>query len=227
MDVSCLNSPADGEPFSSSLIHRVSPCYFRQHTPVDNRYFRWLFCLEETRAVTGDIVELGVGPGRFFDYCASWLKQAGPDKTYYGFDTFAGFPSVRNEDLAGIAEDRKSRAKTGFYAFHNRARLERRGRKFGIRAVFVEGDFAETLPSRAPSQVSFLYIDCDLYAGYRAGLENLYERVSPSGIILFDEYEHVSEWPGARRAVDEFFIGKVEKPEKLSFSTSYFVKKEG
>jgi hypothetical protein len=51
----------------------------------------------------------------------------------------------------------------------------------------------------------------------------LYDRVVPGGFILFDEYDRVDEWPGARQAVDEFFADKVEKPQPLPFSPSCYV----
>jgi len=45
-------------------------------------------------------------------------------------------------------------------------------------------------------------------------LEELYPKVVPGGIILFDEYDKDADlvkWPGAKRAVDEFFGNEVKK----------------
>lgn len=198
--------------------------YLRRYSEFDTRYFRWLYCLELTRDLEGDIVELGVGPGRFLLYCATWLKATRSTKRYYGYDTFSGFPSVSEEDLENLAPERVNRVRPGVYGFYNRRRMEKMTRRLGLANVqLVEGDFSETLKRFRPDKVSFLYMDCDLYRSYKAGLEMLYDHVVPGGIILFDEYEWVREWPGARRAVDEFFQDKPEKPEKLPFSTSYFV----
>lgn len=208
----------------AALLHRSSEMYLRRFSNLDARYFRWLFALEQSKELEGDIVELGVGPGRFLVYCGTWRRITGSNKRYWGYDTFAGFPSVHEKDLVGLAPERVDRVKPGVYAFYNKRRIEKLAGRLGLTAItLVEGDFAETLARIRPEKVSFLYMDCDLYESYKAGLELLYDRVVPGGIILFDEYEYVREWPGARRAVDEFFADKVEKPEKLPFSSSYYV----
>lgn len=196
--------------------------YLKTYSTLDVRYFRWLYLLEQTRNLEGDIVELGVGPGRFLAYCASWLKATGSPKRYYGYDTFRGFPSVSEKDKENLSPERLKRVRLGNYAF-SKARIEKLIRRLGLRNVeLIEGDFTQTL-QEIRLKISFLYMDCDLYESYKTGLERLYERVVQGGVILFDEYECVKEWPGARRAVDEFFSDKIEKPERLPFSTSYFV----
>lgn len=209
----------------ATLLHWCSSMYLRRYSALDARYFRWLYLLEQTRDIEGDIVELGVGPGRFLVYCATWLKAAGSSKRYWGYDTFKGFPSVSEKDLDGLAPERQWKVRPGVYAFYNKRRIEKLIKRLGVESyvVLVEGDLTQTLKKIRPDRVSFLYIDCDLYEGYKAGLELLYDRVVPGGAILFDEYEWVKEWPGARRAVDEFFRDKVEKPEKLMFSPSYYI----
>lgn len=205
----------------------VAERYLRTYLNIDERYFRLLYCLEQTKDLKGDVVELGVGSGRSLIYAATWLKNAGSTKHYYGYDTFSGFPSVREEDKVGLSVDRLQRVKVGVYGIYDRARMEKWIRRLGLDNVkLVEGDFTKTLQQVKPERVSFLYIDCDLYDGYKAGLEELYDRMAPGGIILFDEYERIDEWPGARKAVDEFFADKVEKPQKLPCSESYYVRRQ-
>lgn len=197
--------------------------YLKTFSTLDERYFRWLYLLEETKDLDGDIVELGVGPGRFLAYCASWMKAKGINKRYYGYDTFGGFPSVDEKDKENLSPERLKRVQPGNYAF-SKARIERMAKRLSLQNItLVEGDFSKTLKETKPAKISFLYIDCDLYEGYKAGLETLYDRVAKGGAILFDEYERTHEWPGAKRAVDEFFLNKEEKPQKLPFSTSFYV----
>lgn len=213
-----------GSPAVGRVLHSASDKYLRKFSMVDVRYFRWLYCLERTRHLQGDIVELGIGPGRFLTYSVTWMQQTKAEKRYYGYDTFAGFPSVTDEDKEGLRPGRLKRVAPGKYAF-SRDRIERVVRHLGAKdqVQLVQGDFVQTLQQVRPDKISFLYIDCDLYEGYKAGLELLYDRVTPGGLILFDEYEHVDEWPGARKAVDEFFADKPEEPQPLPFSASHFV----
>jgi hypothetical protein len=195
----------------------------RIYKPLDTRYFRWVYSLEKTRHLPGDIVELGVGPGRFMTYCGSWLKATGCAKNYWGYDTFSGFPEVVDQDKVGLVPKRLRLVKPGTYSIP-KSRIERIVRHLDLpNIILVEGDFRETLQSRRPDQISFLYIDCDLYEGYKVGLESLYDQVVPGGIILFDEYDRIDEWPGARQAVDEFFADRPEKPQPLPFSPSCYV----
>ena len=70
----------------------------------------------------------------------------------------------------------------------------------------IKGTFAETLPS-FNKDIEILHIDCDLYKAYLDCLNNLYERVVEGGCIIFDEYFSL-KYPGARDAVNEFFVGK-------------------
>jgi hypothetical protein len=46
-----------------------------------------------------------------------------------------------------------------------------------------------------------LHIDGDWYDSVKSCLDNLYDKVTPGGIIQFDDYGY---WRGARKAIDEF-----------------------
>jgi hypothetical protein len=78
------------------------------------------------------------------------------------------------------------------------------------RVHLVKGLFGETLRTYDGS-IALLHLDCDLYQSYLTTLQTLYGKVARGGIIMFDEYAD-DRWPGARRAIDEFFADKPEKP---------------
>jgi len=63
-------------------------------------------------------------------------------------------------------------------------------------------------------KVSFAHIDLDLYQGVFDTLAFVYPRMPAGGVIVFDDYGFAS-CPGARRAVEEFFDDKPEKPLAL------------
>ena len=72
-----------------------------------------------------------------------------------------------------------------------------------------------------------LHLDCDLYQSYKDSLEFLYPKVVRNGIIAFDEYVN-EEWafPGAVKAINEFFGENVKKIQKCSLTgKSYLIKK--
>ena len=70
----------------------------------------------------------------------------------------------------------------------------------------VKGYFEETIPTSYGSEpIAMLHLDCDLYNSYKVCLEGLYDKVAPGGLILFDEYQKTKNWPGASKAIDNFF----------------------
>jgi O-methyltransferase len=65
----------------------------------------------------------------------------------------------------------------------------------------VEGLFQDTLPVAPIQHIAILHIDGDWYESVKACLENLYDKVTPGGVVQLDDYGY---WKGARKAVDEF-----------------------
>jgi O-methyltransferase len=65
----------------------------------------------------------------------------------------------------------------------------------------VKGLVEETVPDQAPSQISLVRLDTDWYESTKHELEHLYERLTPGGVLIIDDYDY---WEGSRKAVDEF-----------------------
>ena len=78
------------------------------------------------------------------------------------------------------------------------------------RHILVKGDCAETMPvfltDNPGLRVALIYIDVDLERPTYHALINLWERLLPGGIILFDEYEYhkFSESNGVDPFLKEF-----------------------
>ncbi|WP_079717149.1 TylF/MycF/NovP-related O-methyltransferase [Parapedobacter sp. ISTM3] len=67
----------------------------------------------------------------------------------------------------------------------------------------IKGYFEDTLYLTEP--VAFAHIDCDWYASVMSCLVQIEPRLSPGGVIVFDDYY---AWSGCRSAVDEYFRDK-------------------
>ena len=76
------------------------------------------------------------------------------------------------------------------------------------RVHYVKGRVEETIPARAPAEISILRLDTDWYESTKHELDHLYPRLSPGGVVLFDDYGY---WEGAREAVDEFLDATGER----------------
>ena len=152
-------------------------------------------------------------------------EYVGVNRTYYGFDSFEGFPLPSEQDLITPITGQ------GFWASPPEAvlkvlhdgRLNEETIQDSIR--LIKGWFNDTLPSYH-GQIALLHLDCDLYDSYKLALETLYDKVAPGGIIMFDEYDD-PRWPGATKAIDAFFADKTEKPQAhAKCNWKYFVIKQ-
>ena len=68
---------------------------------------------------------------------------------------------------------------------------------------FLKGWFKDTLPNAPVRTISVLRLDGDYYESTRDALSNLYDKVSPGGYLIIDDYGENS-WTYCRKAVDEF-----------------------
>lgn len=163
--------------------------------------------------IPGDIVECGVWRGGSMMLAAlELLRTASHDRRLWLYDTFAGLPKpdaevdvdvLGNRAIDGWNAHTLTDGKT-YWAYADRADVTANMLSTGYPEgllTFVEGMVEETIPATAPGAISLLRIDTDWYASYRHVLNALYDRVSPGGIVIFDDYGHFG---GARKAVDEF-----------------------
>jgi O-methyltransferase len=144
-----------------------------------------------------------------------YLQQQGSRKTIYGFDSFQGFDaSVKRDLLLGGTDAEVKRV--GGFDNTSYSLVQRKLDAFRLRNVRLEpGFFQQSLVRCNAETFSFVHLDCDIYESYALCLEFFYPRLSPGAIVLFDEYNDAS-WPGANRAVDEFFAGRPEKPQSIT-----------
>jgi len=60
-------------------------------------------------------------------------------------------------------------------------------------------------------QFCFIHLDVDIHSSYIECLTELYPKLVPGGVVVFDDYGS-PKWPGAKKAVDELFSDKEESP---------------
>ncbi len=165
-------------------------------------YWQRMFNLIEN--VPGDIVECGTAGGSTLAQFAILCQAYGVKRHIWGFDSFEGLPTPTKEDLSSI----KAVAKRGKFRVTEEMVLDTL-RTNGVaehtikhQITLVKGWFSETLPKYEGS-IALLRIDGDLYESYKTALENLWPKISVGGIVNFAGY-HEAEWPGAKKAVDEY-----------------------
>jgi hypothetical protein len=151
-----------------------------------------------SNGIEGDIVECGTARGGSAALMGLTLKSLGDPRKMWLFDTFEGLPPPSSEDPdSEIAELYVGGFRGGYDEVQDLL-----GRLDILEGVqMVRGLFQDTLPTAEVGAISVLHLDGDWYDSVLVCLEQLYDRVSPGGIIQFDDYGH---WEGARKAVDQF-----------------------
>lgn len=153
----------------------------------------------------GSLVECGFGGGKtanlFIDLIADGLIRK---RSVHLYDSFEGFPLPSEEDKS------KRNPQKGEWArpIEKALDVKARAATLEIPVSVNKGFFEDTTKDYSGSAITILHIDCDLYQSYKTVLETLYDKVNPGGLIMFDEYGEGTKWPGAVKAIDEFFQDK-------------------
>lgn len=168
----------------------------------------------DAEGVPGAFVECGVWNGG----SAGLLAQSAPDRALWLFDSWQGQPPPGADDVS----HQGSRGRAHMFRA-SRARVERLlFQRLGVardRVHLVEGWYEDTLPARRAEipRIALLHLDCDWYASVRLALESFWDALVPGGALFVDDYGY---WRGCRRAVDEFFAARGERPQWTALDAS-------
>lgn len=166
--------------------------------------------LERTKDVPGDVVECGVWKGYSLASIAAKLKSLGSRKRLWAFDSFEGLPAPTSPDR--LADGFHPKALKGHFGDTNLEVVKRKLSVVGYEPVVLKPGWFDKTLHEAPAPLSLVFLDCDLYESYRVCLRELWPKLSPGGIMVFDEY-YSKKYPGARKAIDEYFADKPDKPQ--------------
>jgi hypothetical protein len=207
--------PGYYEPEVKRIVRTVRSRTMTAHEKLNALVMATWYVVEH--GIPGDFVECGVWRGGSMQAVALALLERGvTDRELHLFDTFTGMTEPTEEDrakdgtpaaellassprdakiwaVASLEDVRAGMAETGYPA---------------ERVHYCVGKVEDTLPEHAPERIALLRLDTDWYESTRHELEHLYSRVSPGGVLIFDDY---STWQGARKAVDEF-IARTGEP---------------
>lgn len=185
------------------------------------------FLLNEGLELPGDVAEFGVYKGDSLLSTALFLLRAGSAKKTLGFDTFAGFPALHENDRTERFEELHAKGRMSeshYQAVLQLREAERLGiyRQHQFQATSLElvngriktlrlpnvilhpGDFKDAIRN-VPGDTRYcaVLMDSDLYASHADTLPHCWEKLVPGGAIYLDEYYSL-KYPGARIAIDEF-----------------------
>lgn len=155
-----------------------------------------------TDGVEGDFLEAGVWRGGACIFAKGVIDAYSEKRKVILADSFEGLPPPDPKYVC----DRGA----VWHLMTNLAVSEEQVRdnfqKFSLlddQVVFLKGFFEDTLfsPSLPFEKLSVLRLDGDMYSSTIQTLQALYDKVSPGGFIIVDDY---LSCPGCKRAVDDF-----------------------
>lgn len=167
----------------------------------------------------GDFVECGVALGGSAIVLAS---QLAPGRRFRGYDVFATIPppSPRDDEHAHhryeVIRTGRSSGLGGspYYGYVDNLYdvVVENFRRYGLAVdgaaiALRRGLFEETMPSENFASIALAHIDCDWHDPVRFCLETIYDRLSPGGFIVLDDYH---DYGGCRRATDAFLAARPE-----------------
>lgn len=184
-----------------------------EYTPCDKlRCFIIYQIAQNAFLLNGDIAEIGVyrgGTARIIaevfnqkekcsEVCSTLLKKI------HLFDTFSGMPPSDSEkdfhkegDFSDTSLDLVKNSLIEFDNIH-----------------FYKGIFPETAEPIMDTSFCLVHIDVDIYKSVLDCCDFFYPRMVQGGIMIFDDYGFLS-CPGAKEAVDTYFLDKPETPVYL------------
>ena len=174
--------------------------------------------------VAGDIVETGVWRGGASILARAVLAAHGvADRCVVLADSFAGLPPP---DAAHYPADAGSDLHLAADLAVSVAQVRENFRRFDLldeQVVFVAGWFRDTMPALQIGAIAVLRLDGDMYESTIDPLRYLYDRVSPGGFVIVDDYHMVA---GCRQAVQDFCAGRGLSPSLADIDGSgvYFRK---
>ena len=182
---------------------------------VCSRYSAWtvMHLLRQTQNVEGEIVELGVYKGGMALLMERTRADFAQQKPLRLFDTFDGMPDtdpVLDRHKKGDFSDSSLEAVKSVLASAKDV-------------YFHKGRVEDTLTFAGIEKASFVHIDLDIHSAIKTAIEYFWPRLSPGGIVVFDDYGFPT-CPGARKAVDNFFVDLPVTPFLLPFGSCFIQK---
>ncbi len=163
-------------------------------------------CLERTREVAGNVVEVGVAAGATTLFLNNYLSAGGIEKNYLALDTFTGF-TTRDVEFEVNMRGKRAPDYQNFAGFqiNRRVWFDATMQFNGVTRVrSIQADVNE-FDLRSLGAISFCLLDVDLYLPMKKALGELYEAMSVGGILVADDCSATdARFDGSLQAYQEF-----------------------
>ncbi len=154
-------------------------------------------------AIPGDFVETGIWRGGCGILMRAVLAAySDPTRSLWLFDSFQGLP--KPDPASYPLDDGDPHWTLAPYLGVSLDQVQRNFARYELldnRTIFVKGWFRDTVPATQVNSISLLRLDGDMYESTWVVLEHFYQRLSPGGFVIVDDYGAL---PNCKIAIDEF-----------------------
>lgn len=194
-----------GGEFNSALRDEGLDWPAKAHTMIGFRRLNNIRKLAEfvlSNNIPGDLIETGVWRGGACIYMRAILKAHDcTDRTVWVADSFEGLPPP---DATNYPADAGDIHYTYDELAVSLATVKNNFAKYGLlddQVKFLKGWFKDSLPTAPIERLAILRLDGDMYESTIDAITALYDKVSPGGFIVVDDYNAVA---GCKQAITDF-----------------------
>jgi len=146
-------------------------------------------------ALAGDFVECGVYRGFSSAVVLDFLQFQDLGRRFYLYDSFSGIPEAYR---GGSPMPPQSYEDEGLY--------ERVLERFAAypNVHVVQGVVPESFEQLCPERIAYLHLDLNSHQAELGALEALFDRVTPGGMIVLDDYGW--QWYRAQKDAEDAFM---------------------
>jgi O-methyltransferase len=186
-------------PFSADVVQRIE----QYHDDV--RYSSIALALQrlETDNIAGSLAEVGVFRGA----TSAFIHRQLPQRRFYLFDTFEGFPEQDLEYGKDDRFDKNSQESVRDYLQPN------------DNVIFRKGYFPATAEGLEDEKFAFVMLDVDIFQASMSTFEFFYPRLVRGGYFYMHDFNSPESERAVSRAAAKYMA---DKPELLIEISDYF-----
>ncbi|MGJ8572268.1 MAG: TylF/MycF/NovP-related O-methyltransferase [Hoeflea sp.] len=181
-----------------------------RHDNIHKRMRFFILCQLVDRAVKEmpllDLAECGCFLGHSTQMIARIIQENGGGNSLRVFDSFDGLSEFQSQDESDFCGTQESKDRIRSHFKSDFDAVQAHLKPFDFVELF-RGWIPDEFYKVADRQFSFVSIDVDLYRPVLDSLEFFYPRLAKGGYVYLDDYGY-QDFPGARKAVDQYFSDK-------------------
>lgn len=139
----------------------------------------------------GDFVECGAYTGVGVKTVVDYLGGQAFPKTFWAYDVFEHDASMANHAMAEHGSDLYPRVRAKFAAYPQ--------------VNVIKGLIPDVFKDHAPDRIAYLHIDLNQAPAEVAALDHLFDRMTPGGMLILDDYEWSGVYRRQKLAEDPWF----------------------